>query len=59
MGLFHSGPYAYKIAECFVTKETKLSINGLQPNTYYQLFGWSINASGNYAISYPIEFQTP
>jgi kumamolisin len=59
MGLFHSGPYAYKIAECFVTKETKLTINGLQPNTYYQLFGWSINASGNYAISYPIEFQTP
>jgi subtilase family serine protease len=58
MALYHQGPYE-TIVQTFVTKETKLEISDLTPNTQYNLWGWSFNASGYYAIQYPIQFTTP
>jgi len=57
MALYSQGPYETTV-RTFVTKETKLTIDGLMPNTPYNLWGWSFNASGYNAIPYPIQFQT-
>jgi subtilase family serine protease len=57
MALYFQSPGG-TIVQTFVTKETKLTIDGLLPNTTYNLWGWSFNASGYYAIPYPIQFQT-
>ena len=58
MALYFAGPH-WTAVDCFVTKETSLKIDGLTPNTPYSLWGYSFNASGNYAIPLPIQFQTP
>jgi subtilase family serine protease len=50
-------------ARSFLTKEKKLTIDGLTPNTTYDLYVWSVNASGVYQGIYQgfnyIEFTTP
>lgn len=43
MGLYNQDSGTF---EAFVTKETKLKVDGLIPNATYYLYGWSINASG-------------
>jgi subtilase family serine protease len=48
-----------RTVQTVVTKQTKLTIDGLIPGTPYNLWGWSFNASGNYGIQYPVEFVTP
>jgi subtilase family serine protease len=56
--LSYPGTYGWNIAESFVTKATKLTIDGLMPNTVYTLAGLSFNASG-YNGTGGIQFQTP
>jgi len=56
LALTHSGTYQI-IVEPFLTKGTKLKIDGLTPNTQYNLSGWGVNASGSYGDS--LSFQTP
>lgn len=57
MALSYQGPYQITV-QTFVTKETKLKIIHLTPNTQYNLWGYSFNASGG-NTSGPIGFTTP
>lgn len=51
------GNYGSQIAETFVTKKTNIKVTDLMPNTSYELVGYSVNASGVYAVAF--DFQTP
>jgi subtilase family serine protease len=46
ISLSYAGSYEWIVVESFVTKKTKITIDGLKPNTQYSLTGWSFNASG-------------
>jgi hypothetical protein len=56
--LYHAGNYGWNIAESFVTKGTKITIDGLVANTAYTLVALSFNASG-YGSAGEITFRTP